>query len=157
MLLGCIEWQPKLSLNGICMIKIYTQVKMVSIRKKTKDVSCTERGLGCKYVSIIPFVKKKPFHVLIQFTDIPMSWEARISKKHETGLNFEMISIGKHRQHHATFTALEALICTGRIAERTASSYMLLLLESILFGPELLSSRFFKYIYVHVYEWSISK
>jgi hypothetical protein len=44
------------------------------------------------------------------------------------------------------FTALEALICirriAERIAERTASCYMLLLLESILFGPELLSSRF---------------
>jgi hypothetical protein len=47
-------------------------------------------------------------------------------------------------QHHANFTALEALICAGRIAKRTASCYMLLYYywESILFGPELLSSRF---------------
>ncbi len=38
----------------------------------------------------------------------------------------------KAQQHHANFTGLVALICTGRIAERTASCYMLLLLESIL-------------------------
>jgi hypothetical protein len=70
--------------------------------------------------------------------------------KHETSLNFEMISTGKHKvlQHHANFTVLEALLCTGRIAERTASCYMLLLQESILLGPELLSRRFFYIIIV---------
>jgi hypothetical protein len=60
--------------------------------------------------------------------------------KHDTGFNFEMISAEKHC--NITLTALEALICAGRIAERTASCYMLLLQKSILFGPELLSSRF---------------
>jgi hypothetical protein len=29
-------------------------------------------------------------------------------------------------QYHEIFTALEALICTGRIVEKTASCYMLL-------------------------------
>jgi hypothetical protein len=62
--------------------------------------------------------------------------------KHEAGLSFEMISAGKHC-NITQFTAPKVLIYTGRIAERTASCYMLLLLESILFGPELLSSRFF--------------
>jgi hypothetical protein len=65
--------------------------------------------------------------------------------KHESGFNFEIISAGKHS--NITLTALEALICAGRIAERTASCYMLYYIyyywESILFGPELLSSRFF--------------
>jgi hypothetical protein len=57
--------------------------------------------------------------------------------KHETGLNLEMMSAAKHG--NIAHTALEALICTGRVAERTASCYMLLLLlESILFGHELL-------------------
>jgi hypothetical protein len=46
---------------------------------------------------------------------------------------FEILSAGKHCS-----ITLEALICGGRIAEQTASGYMLLLLESILFGPELL-------------------
>jgi hypothetical protein len=59
--------------------------------------------------------------------------------KHETGLNFEMISAGKHC--NITLTALEEFICTGKIGERTASCFMLLLLD-IFFGPELLSSRF---------------
>jgi hypothetical protein len=48
-----------------------------------------------------------------------------------------------HLRKYEHFTALEALIYTGRIAGRTASCYMLPLLESILFGPELLSARFF--------------
>jgi hypothetical protein len=64
--------------------------------------------------------------------------------KHEAGLSFEMISAGKNCNITQIFTALEALIHTGRIAESTASCYMLLLLlESILFGPELPSCRFF--------------
>jgi hypothetical protein len=54
--------------------------------------------------------------------------------------NFEILSAGK--QCNIMGTVLEALICTGKIAERTTSCYLLLLLESILFGPELLSSRF---------------
>jgi hypothetical protein len=62
--------------------------------------------------------------------------------KHETDLSLERISAAKHC--NITHRVLEALMCTGRIAERTASCYMLLLLESILFGLELLllSSRF---------------
>jgi hypothetical protein len=55
------------------------------------------------------------------------------------GLSLEIISAGKHC--NITHTALEALMCTEGIAERTTSCYMLLL-ESIPFGPELLSSRF---------------
>jgi hypothetical protein len=51
--------------------------------------------------------------------------------KYKTGLSFEMISAGKHCNIAQMFTALEALICTGRIAEMTASCYMLLLLGSI--------------------------
>jgi hypothetical protein len=54
-------------------------------------------------------------------------------------LNFEIIRAGEHC--NITHTALEELICTGRIAERTNSSYMIL--ESVILGPELLSSRFF--------------
>jgi hypothetical protein len=39
-------------------------------------------------------------------------------------LNFEILSAGKHC--NITHTALEALICTGRIAERTTLWYMLI-------------------------------
>jgi hypothetical protein len=42
---------------------------------------------------------------------------------------------------YANLMALEALICTGRMTKWTTLCYMLL--GSILFGPELLSSRFF--------------
>ncbi len=71
--------------------------------------------------------------------------------KHERGLNLEMISAGKHC--NIALTALEALIFTGRIAESTASCYMIRLLESILFGPELLSSRFFSIRSLTLEEW----
>jgi hypothetical protein len=55
-------------------------------------------------------------------------------------------------QHHANFTALKALICAGRIAEKKAACYIYMLQqlesESILFSPELMSSRVF-YLLVH--------
>ncbi len=72
--------------------------------------------------------------------------------KHESGFNFEIISAGKHSNITQILRRLEALICAGRIAEGTASCYMLLyyLGESILFGPELLSSRFLSYVYTFV-------
>jgi hypothetical protein len=75
--------------------------------------------------------KTNSFHALLQFTDKPMSWEASISMKHEIGFKFWNVKRRKALQHHTNFTALEALICVGRrIAERTASCYMLLLLKS---------------------------
>jgi hypothetical protein len=60
---------------------------------------------------------------------INLRLEKRISAwSHETGFNFEMISAGKHLQHHAT--ALGAWICAGSIlVDKTASCYMLLLLS----------------------------
>jgi hypothetical protein len=66
-----------------------------------------------------------------------------ISMKHEADF-FWNVTRRKAPQHHANLTVLEALICTRRIAELTASCYILL--ESILFGPELLSNRFFNSI-----------
>ncbi len=63
--------------------------------------------------------------------------------KHETDFKFWNVKRRKALQPHANFTALGALICTGRIAERTASCYILQVQESTLFGPELLSSSFF--------------
>ncbi len=47
-----------------------------------------------------------------------------ISKKHETGFKFWNFKHMKARQRFANFTALEALICTWRITERTTSCYM---------------------------------
>jgi hypothetical protein len=41
------------------------------------------------------------------------------------GLNLEIISAGMHC--NVTHTGLEALMCTGRIAEMTTSCYMLLM------------------------------
>jgi hypothetical protein len=92
--------------------------------------------------------KNKSVHALIQFTDKPMSWEASISIKHETGL-----SLKKQAQEFTAtsrkYGAWSIDMCTGRIAEGTASCYMLLQpLESILFGPELLRSRFFFYFWL---------
>ncbi len=61
--------------------------------------------------------------------------------KHETGFNNDKTR--KALQHHAN-TALKALIFVGRIAERTASCFTCYYFwESILFGSELLSIRFF--------------
>jgi hypothetical protein len=54
--------------------------------------------------------------------------------KHETGFKFSNVKRRKALQQYANFTAIEALICTGRIAERQRQCYMLL--EPIIFGPK---------------------
>jgi hypothetical protein len=104
---------------------------------KTKYVSCTKlKKLGCTYVSTSPFVNNK----------IRFMHRTRISIKHETGLNLEMISAGKHC--NTKHSALEALMCTGGIAERTTSCYMLYIPRFNPFRPWAAVKQVFNYLFV---------
>ncbi len=76
----------------------------------------TKLGLDC-YISISSFVKNKIRFIHKTRIELHLCFNTTI------GLNLEVICAGKHC--NITHTALEALMYTGGISERTTSCYML--------------------------------
>jgi hypothetical protein len=98
---------------------------------KTKYVSCTKLGLGCTYASKSPFVKNK-----IRFT-------------HKTWIRLYLcfnkpIRNNKIRFIHKTMMML--YLFQKAHSWKTKCASCIYYQEPILFGPELLSSRFFPWI-----------
>jgi hypothetical protein len=95
--------------------------------------------IGCTYVLISPFVKNKS----VSCTDsiywyTYMYWKASMYEawnrlKLWNDRRKKALYIASQRNGVITIRRFKHLICTGRIAERTGSCYMLLLLESIFF------------------------